>query len=208
MKKLTTAQLVKIFAGDLLKLSEHPKYRKELEKQERKKKNEEVLRRMRNKEEPIPETPLEKKIFDKIEKKSPKKIEPIGDHDLEVFLMKFYDYDNEYSDFNLMINRNLLDMAADWLKGAGVMEESDDPEFMESILERLKKYSKGKRKGDERELLSGVEIWEDKNYGESCYIPIEDLDEDLVDDYEFDIGFDKNGKQYKKSILFKQKKAR
>ena len=65
MKKLTTAQLVKIFAGDLLKLSEHPKYRKELEKQERKKKNEEVLRRMRNKEEPIPETPLEKKIFDK-----------------------------------------------------------------------------------------------------------------------------------------------
>ena len=94
------------------------------------------------------------------------------------------------------------------MDGAGVMEESDDPEFMESILERLKKYSKGKRKGDERELLSGVEIWEDKNYGESCYIPIEDLDEDLVDDYEFDIGFDKNGKQYKKSILFKQKKAR
>ena len=41
---LTTAELIKIFAGELLKLSQHPKYRKKMELQKRKENNEKVLK--------------------------------------------------------------------------------------------------------------------------------------------------------------------
>ena len=49
MKKLTTARLIRIFAGELLKLSQHPKYRKEMEKKKRKESNEDIIRRLKEK---------------------------------------------------------------------------------------------------------------------------------------------------------------
>jgi hypothetical protein len=44
--KLSTAQLIKIFAGELLKLSKHPTYRKKIQDKERKEHNERVIKHM------------------------------------------------------------------------------------------------------------------------------------------------------------------
>lgn len=46
IRKLSTAQLVKIFAGELLKLSQHPTYRKKIQERDRKEHNERVIKHM------------------------------------------------------------------------------------------------------------------------------------------------------------------
>jgi len=201
MKKLTTAQLIKVFAGELLKLSEHPKFRKEMEKRERQQKNEEILRKYGKDSEYTPKTPYEQKIYDKVNKiQKPGKIKPIDDDDLRDWLESYRNTDNVYDSFNLMLDRDLLDAAANYLKGAGVVEND---EFGDTIIERLKKYTKANEKEDDKEIFRDIEIWVDSDTNENYFIPIDELDKYTVEGLDFDSGYDKNGKKYKVSILEK-----
>lgn len=200
-----------VFAGDLLKLTDHPKFRKEVEKTKRKKKNEEILQKEKEKElkiknapfdQPTPKTPYEKKIFDKI---SEIKVEKIDDDALFEFLQKYEDDDDEYSSYSLMIKKYLLDLAASDLKDAGALDldncDDDSLKTIKSILERLKTYTPAERKKDSNDLLKNVEVWIDPIDNISNYIPWEELYADKVDGFEFEVGYDKNGRRYKESRL-------
>jgi len=197
-----------VFSGDLLKLSDHPKYRKGLEKTKRKQKNEEILREMSEKvKKPEIKTPYEKKLHDKVDNINKTEVGKISDRDLRNFLEDFRDTENEYSDFNLMLDRDFLNLAADYIKGAGALnlENAGNPEECESILERLKAYSNSDKKRDEKALLSEVEIWDDEDGDMTCFIPWDDIhhQQNFIDDnnLRFYIGYDKDGVGYRKSIL-------
>ena len=197
-----------VFSGDLLKLSDHPKYRKGLEKTKRKQKNEEILREMSEKvKKPEIKTPYEKKLHDKVDNINKTEVGKISDRDLRNFLEDFRDTENEYSDFNLMLDRDFLNLAADYIKGAGALnlENAGNPEECESILERLKAYSNSDKKRDEKALLSEVEIWDDEDGDMTCFIPWDDIHhrQNFIDDNDlrFYIGYDKEGVGYRKSIL-------
>lgn len=197
-----------VFSGDLLKLSDHPKYRKGLEKTKRKQKNEEILREMSEKvKKPEIKTPYEKKLHDKVDNINKTEVGKISDRDLRNFLEDFRDTENEYSDFNLMLDRDFLNLAADYIKGAGALnlENAGNPEECESILERLKAYSNSDKKRDEKALLSEVEIWDDEDGDMTCFIPWDDIhhQQNFIDDnnLRFYIGYDKEGVGYRKSIL-------
>jgi len=197
-----------VFSGDLLKLSDHPKYRKGLEKTKRKQKNEEILREMSEKvKKPEIKTPYEKKLHDKVDNINKTEVGKISDRDLRNFLEDFRDTENEYSDFNLMLDRDFLNLAADYIKGAGALdlENAGNPEECESILARLKTYSNGDKKRDEKALLSEVEIWDDEDGDMTCFIPWDDIHhrQNFIDDNDlrFYVGYDKEGVGYRKSIL-------
>ena len=197
-----------VFSGDLLKLSDHPKYRKGLEKTKRKQKNEEILREMSEKvKKPEIKTPYEKKLHDKVDNINKTEVGKISDRDLRNFLEDFRDTENEYSDFNLMLDRDFLNLAADYIKGAGALdlENAGNPEECESILERLKTYSNSDKKRDEKALLSEVEIWDDEDGDMTCFIPWDDIHhrQNFIDDNDlrFYVGYDKEGVGYRKSIL-------
>jgi len=66
---LTTAELIKIFAGELLKLSQHPKYRKKMELQKRKEQNEKVLKNMDKKGRTEPDNTQHKRATENLVEK-------------------------------------------------------------------------------------------------------------------------------------------
>jgi len=196
-----------VFAGDLLKLSEHPKYRKDMEKRKIKEKNEEILRREKSgsMREYTPKTPYEKKIHDKVNKVN--EIQPakkISDEDLEEFVEQYRDTDNEFDSFNIMLDRGLIDLAASYLKDAGVLDPDNSSELdvCRSICKRLETYSP---KRDSKELLKDIEVWVSTDTGETCFVPSDDVSSEFdcgtLDGFEFDCGYDENGKRYSVSIL-------
>jgi hypothetical protein len=200
MRKLTTAELIKVFAGELIKLSQHPKYRKDMEKREREEHNKEILRKYNKQQEtPTPQTPYEKKIVDKISRpEKKKKIPKISNFELRNYLMNWHDGGETFSDLNLMLDRDLLDMAADYLVGAGAIdpENADKPEIEEAILERLAKYTESKKKSEQRDFFVDMEVWVDDDTGETSFIDGGDLDESVVEGLTFDSGYDETGKKY------------
>jgi len=201
--KLTTAQLIKVFAGELLKLSQHPKYRKQMEKSKRDEKNKEILKNYNKQPQdlPTPKTPLEKKIIDKFSK--PKKAVSISDADLEDYLEQWYN-EKEFTDFKLAIDRGLLDYAAYLIEGAGAIDprNSDNPEIEEAIIKRLEKYDQTKIRRDMRKMLTSVEIWINDETNENYFIDLlERIDLPTDSGLTFDSGYDENGKQYNTSVM-------
>jgi hypothetical protein len=203
------AELIKVFAGELHKLSEHPTYRKKMQKIERDKKNKEILDTMRKKDlakTPTPTTPLDEKIIDRFSKKS-ENVKPISDHDLDDLLMNWYSSE-DYTVFTLCIDRGLLDYALDYIIGAGgISKDTTDPIEL-SALARWKKQ-KSKVKKEQKLINKNCEIWFDDNTGETFYYDTEILlgqtpfGSMALGGLTFDKGFDKEGKQYSTSILSK-----
>lgn len=202
------AELIKVFAGELRKLSEHPTYRKEMQKRERDKKNKEILDNMRKKDAsktPTPTTPLDKKVIDRFSKQ-PSNNKPISDDELHDILDNWYD-PNEFSAFTLCIDRGLLDYALDYIIGAGgISKDTVDPFELAAFARRDK--SKNKIRQQEHELRKNMEIWEDEETGEGFYFDLDAFDLDglntsVTEGLSFKLGFDKNGKEYKRSRLKK-----
>jgi hypothetical protein len=203
------AELIKVFAGELHKLSEHPKYRKEMQKRERDKKNKEILDTMRKKDSsktPTPTTPLDEKVIDRFSKEA-SEIKPISDTNLEELLMNWYSAE-DYTAFTLCIDRGLLDYALDYIIGAGgISKDTTDPVELRALA-RWKKQ-KNKAEKERKAINKNCEIWVDDTTGEHFYFdteyllgqtPFGSMDLDGLD---FDSGYDKTGKRYNESIVKK-----
>jgi hypothetical protein len=114
-----------------------------------------------------------------------------------------------YTDFNLALDRGFVEYAAWLIDSAGAInpEQSNDPVTEQAIVNLLDKYTDSQRRKDIDEMLKNTEVWIDPKTNEHAFIPQGDVDyfvrqEDLRKmGYEFDHGYDKNGKKYKQSVL-------
>jgi hypothetical protein len=197
------AELIKVFAGELRKLSEHPKYRKEMQKRERDKKNKEILDNMRKQDAsktPTPTTPLDKKIIDRFSGK-PSNNKPISDDELNG-LLSYWSGDDDFAVLDLCLDRGLLDYALDYIIGAGgISKDTKDPLELKALTRW--KNSKDNIKKEEKELLKNIEVWVDDDNGVTFYFDSDFLNAGMTEGLVFDIGYDKNGKNYDKSKVAK-----
>jgi hypothetical protein len=202
ISKKVLAKIIKVFAGDVLKLSDHPQYRKEMQKRERDRKNKEIIDRMNNKnviDTPVPQTPLDKKIIEKFSQEHVE--EKFTDEDLENFLMNWFD-DTVYSYFTLCLDRGHLDLALDYLiESDEVSTDTKKNPQNKSIVERWEK-AKDKIKKQKIEILRNVEVWE-SGTGGKFYVDMDIADPADVKNLKFIIGYDINGKKYSDSLLTK-----
>jgi hypothetical protein len=210
------AELLKVFAGEVYKLSQHPKYRRELQKRERDKKNKEILERMSNKktnddeeEEGRYYTNLVRLPSSSPESSDQKssKVKRISDDDLSDMLDGWYEV-NDFSAFTLAMDRCLFDYALDYIVGAGGISKTTKDPLELGALVRWKR-SRNKIKFQEKQLLRNVEIWDDKNTGETLYLPNDKTAKSLVDavinspNLVFYCGYDAKGDEYNTSSLSK-----
>lgn len=124
--------------------------------------------------------------------------------DAEQVMERWRDSDG-YPDYNLMLDRGLWEMAADHLSGAGATEE-DNAE--NRAINKLADEYKGKVKEEsEKEFFKNMEVWIKPETNEHYFIAYGDVDygvkqSDLADwGFNFDSGYDANGKEYKESTL-------
>jgi hypothetical protein len=114
-----------------------------------------------------------------------------------------------YNDFNLALDKGLVEFAADILKRSGYLDQdfSDEQEIEKAILFMLSKYSPYQRNEDEKEFFKNTEVWLGR-YNEHAFIPTgADVcyfltQEELKElGFYFDRGYGPTGKKYKKTRL-------
>jgi len=200
------AELLKVFAGELYKLSQHPKYRKELQKRERDKKNKEILDRMDNKK-TNKEEEEEGRYYTNLVRLPSSKVKRISDEDLYDLLSGWYDA-KEFSAFTLCMDRGLLDYALDQIvRDHFISSTTKNPLELGALVRRER--SRNKIKYQEKQLLRNVEIWYNEKTGETFYFPMDNSARSLVDStlnkhsLVFDCGYNAEGKKYNTSSLSK-----
>lgn len=131
----------------------------------------------------------------------------ITDQDVENYLKQWVE-DGSFRDFNLAMDKGLIIYAAYLIDSGGALdpEHSDNPEMERHILKMLKDAGKKGVEAEREELLKNVEVWVRSSDNNHAYVPYGDVDyfvsnDDMrADGYEFERGYDENGKEYDKSV--------
>jgi hypothetical protein len=131
----------------------------------------------------------------------------INDEDILQYIEQWLPHEG-FSDLNLMLDRGLLTMAIQSMQSLGAIDSNECCTEDFATEKAIEQYNIAKRdlKLEEKEFFKNMEVWINSE-GEHLFVPQFDVDyfvgaEELIrDGYQFDVGYDTTGRQYKKTRI-------